>query len=135
MHGIVELRKPPSHIRLPPTLDSGATRRRAREFRVPDSAVHGVVELVEEPVVFLLTAFGGEVQRIYFRRKSLRNETRKSFNEICPGITRRTIANGKTMYQMIATLAAGSFHRERQHARDFIERVRVRRVLPQEFNT
>ena len=28
--------------------------------------------------------------------------------EICPGITRRTIANGKTMYQMIATLAAGS---------------------------
>ena len=28
--------------------------------------------------------------------------------EICPGITRRTVANGKTMYQMIATLAAGS---------------------------
>src|SRR5260370_2216249 len=28
--------------------------------------------------------------------------------EICPGITRRTIANGKTMYQMIAALAAGS---------------------------
>ena len=24
--------------------------------------------------------------------------------EICPGITRRTVANGKTMYQMIATL-------------------------------
>ena len=28
--------------------------------------------------------------------------------EICPGITRRTVANGKTMYQMLATLAAGS---------------------------
>jgi quercetin dioxygenase-like cupin family protein len=28
--------------------------------------------------------------------------------EICPGITRRTVANGKTMYQMIATLVAGS---------------------------
>jgi len=28
--------------------------------------------------------------------------------EICPGITRRTVANGKTTYQMIATLAAGS---------------------------
>lgn len=28
--------------------------------------------------------------------------------EICPGITRQTIANGRTMYQMIATLAAGS---------------------------
>ena len=28
--------------------------------------------------------------------------------EICPGITRRTVANGRTMYQMVATLAAGS---------------------------
>ena len=28
--------------------------------------------------------------------------------EICPGITRRTVANGKTMYQMLATLTAGS---------------------------
>jgi len=28
--------------------------------------------------------------------------------EICPGITRRTVANGKSMYQMMATLAAGS---------------------------
>jgi len=26
--------------------------------------------------------------------------------EICPGITRHTVANGKTMYQMIATVAA-----------------------------
>ena len=28
--------------------------------------------------------------------------------EICPGITRRTVAHGNTMYQMLATLAAGS---------------------------
>ena len=28
--------------------------------------------------------------------------------EICPGITRRTVANGNTMYQMLATLAPGS---------------------------
>jgi quercetin dioxygenase-like cupin family protein len=28
--------------------------------------------------------------------------------EICPGITRRTVANGETMYQMMATLEAGS---------------------------
>jgi quercetin dioxygenase-like cupin family protein len=28
--------------------------------------------------------------------------------EICPGITRRTVAHGQTMYQMMATLAAGS---------------------------
>src|SRR5947199_6976843 len=27
--------------------------------------------------------------------------------EICPGITRRTVAHGETMYQMLATLAAG----------------------------
>ena len=40
--------------------------------------------------------------------------------EICPGITRRTIANGKTMYQMIATLAAGSGMPEHQHAQEQI---------------
>src|SRR5204862_3515599 len=28
--------------------------------------------------------------------------------KICPGITRRTVAHGDTMYQMLATLAAGS---------------------------
>src|SRR5438874_5771521 len=28
--------------------------------------------------------------------------------EISPGITRRTVAHGETMYQMLATLAAGS---------------------------
>lgn len=28
--------------------------------------------------------------------------------EICPGITRRTVAHGKNMYQMLATLTAGS---------------------------
>src|SRR5439155_26193211 len=28
--------------------------------------------------------------------------------EICPGIARRTVAHGKTMYQMLATLAAGT---------------------------
>ena len=38
--------------------------------------------------------------------------------EICPGITRRTVANGKTMYQMIATLAAGSRMPEHRHAQE-----------------
>jgi quercetin dioxygenase-like cupin family protein len=32
------------------------------------------------------------------------------------GITRRTVANGKTMYQMIATLAVGSRMPEHRHA-------------------
>src|SRR5438876_8886176 len=40
--------------------------------------------------------------------------------EICPGITRRTIANGKTMYQMIATLAAGSRMPAHRHAQEQI---------------
>ena len=40
--------------------------------------------------------------------------------EICPGITRRTIANGRTMYQMIATLAAGSRMPAHQHAQEQI---------------
>ena len=40
--------------------------------------------------------------------------------EICPGIARRTIANGKTMYQMIATLAAGSRMPAHQHAQEQI---------------
>jgi quercetin dioxygenase-like cupin family protein len=40
--------------------------------------------------------------------------------EICPGITRRTVANGKTMYQMIATLAAGSRMPAHSHAQEQI---------------
>ena len=40
--------------------------------------------------------------------------------EICPGITRRTVANGKTMYQMLATLAAGSRMPEHRHAQEQI---------------
>jgi quercetin dioxygenase-like cupin family protein len=40
--------------------------------------------------------------------------------EICPGITRRTVANGKTMYQMIAALAAGSRMPEHRRAQEQI---------------
>src|SRR4030095_8738470 len=40
--------------------------------------------------------------------------------EICPGITRRTVANGKTMYQMVATLVAGSRMPEHRHAQEQI---------------
>jgi quercetin dioxygenase-like cupin family protein len=40
--------------------------------------------------------------------------------EICPGIARRTVANGKTMYQMIATLAAGSTMRAHSHPQEQI---------------
>jgi quercetin dioxygenase-like cupin family protein len=45
--------------------------------------------------------------------------------EICPGITRRRVANGKTMYQMIATLAAGSRMPERRHAHEHIVHIIV----------
>ena len=37
--------------------------------------------------------------------------------EICPGITRRTVAHGNTMYQMLATLAAGSRMPAHSHRR------------------
>jgi quercetin dioxygenase-like cupin family protein len=40
--------------------------------------------------------------------------------EICPGIKRRTVANGRTMYQMIATLAAGSRMPAHQHPQEQI---------------
>jgi quercetin dioxygenase-like cupin family protein len=40
--------------------------------------------------------------------------------EICPGITRRTVAHGKTMYQMMATLAAGSTMPPHSHLQEQI---------------
>jgi len=42
------------------------------------------------------------------RRNILKMKQENPTIEICPGITRRTVAHGKTMYQMLATLAAGS---------------------------
>jgi quercetin dioxygenase-like cupin family protein len=38
--------------------------------------------------------------------------------EICPGIKRQTIASGKTMYQMIAELDAGSRMPEHRHPQE-----------------
>jgi quercetin dioxygenase-like cupin family protein len=40
--------------------------------------------------------------------------------EICPGITRRTVAHGETMYQMLATLTAGSRMPEHSHPQEQI---------------
>jgi quercetin dioxygenase-like cupin family protein len=40
--------------------------------------------------------------------------------EICPGITRRTVADGQTMYQMLATLAAGSTMPAHSHPQEQI---------------
>ena len=42
------------------------------------------------------------------RRRILAMKRENPTIEICPGITRRTVAHGDTMYQMLATLAAGS---------------------------
>jgi quercetin dioxygenase-like cupin family protein len=39
---------------------------------------------------------------------------------ICPGIKRQTIANGKAMYQMLATLEAGSTMPAHQHPHEQI---------------
>src|SRR5437763_16466321 len=38
--------------------------------------------------------------------------------EICPGIKRRTTASGKTMYQMLALLDAGSRMPEHRHSQE-----------------
>src|ERR1051325_5881714 len=40
--------------------------------------------------------------------------------EICPGIKRRTVANGETMYQMLAHLDAGSKMPEHRHPQEQI---------------
>ncbi len=40
--------------------------------------------------------------------------------EICPGIKRQTLVHGATMYQMLATLAAGSRLPEHHHAQEQI---------------
>jgi quercetin dioxygenase-like cupin family protein len=40
--------------------------------------------------------------------------------EICPGITRRTVAHGNMMYQMMATLAAGSIMPPHSHSQEQI---------------
>jgi quercetin dioxygenase-like cupin family protein len=40
--------------------------------------------------------------------------------EICPGITRRTITSGRSMYQMVAHLKAGSIMREHRHPQEQI---------------
>lgn len=48
--------------------------------------------------------------------------------EISPGIKRQTIANGKTMYQMLARLDAGSKMPEHQHPQEQIVHVLAGRM-------
>jgi quercetin dioxygenase-like cupin family protein len=61
--------------------------------------------------------------------------------EICPGISRQTIASGKTMYQMVASLAAGSKMPPHQHTQEQIVHIlegRMRLIVegvPHELST
>jgi quercetin dioxygenase-like cupin family protein len=48
--------------------------------------------------------------------------------EICPGIKRRTVANGKTMYQMVAQLDAGSQMSAHSHPQEQIVHILVGRM-------
>jgi unsaturated pyranuronate lyase len=48
--------------------------------------------------------------------------------EICPGIKRQTRANGDTMYQMVAHLAAGSKMPEHQHPQEQIVHILEGRI-------
>ena len=47
-------------------------------------------------------------------------EKENSWIQICPGIRRRTHAHGKSMYQMMAQLDAGSRMPEHQHSQEQI---------------
>ncbi len=52
--------------------------------------------------------------------------------EICPGIKRRTVASGKSMYQMIAHLDAGSTMPEHRHPQEqivFLLRGRMKLIV------
>ena len=61
--------------------------------------------------------------------------------EICPGITRRTVAHGKNMYQMMASLAAGSTMPPHSHPQEQIVHIlegRMRLIVngvPHELST
>lgn len=46
--------------------------------------------------------------------------TNNPWIKICPGIKRQTVASGKTMYQMLATLEAGSKMPAHQHPQEQI---------------
>jgi quercetin dioxygenase-like cupin family protein len=46
--------------------------------------------------------------------------TNNPWINLCPGIKRQTKANGKTMYQMLATLEAGSKMPPHQHSQEQI---------------
>jgi quercetin dioxygenase-like cupin family protein len=48
--------------------------------------------------------------------------------EICPGIKRRTVANGKTMYQMVAQLDAGSQMPAHSHPQEQIVHILAGRM-------
>lgn len=61
--------------------------------------------------------------------------------DICPGIKRQTKTNGKTMYQMVATLEAGSKMPEHHHPQEQIVHIiegRMRLIVegkPHEMKT
>ena len=55
-----------------------------------------------------------------FRRNVLKMKRENPTIEICPGIARRTVAHGKNMYQMMATLAAGSTMPAHSHPQEQI---------------
>ena len=48
--------------------------------------------------------------------------------EICPGIKRQTVTNGKAMYQMLATLVAGSKMPEHRHPQEQIVHILAGRM-------
>ena len=62
----------------------------------------------------------GRFAREMYRRKIPAMKPENPTIEICPGITRRTVAHGEHMYQMLATLAAGSHMPAHSHPQEQI---------------
>src|SRR5215468_7560972 len=55
-----------------------------------------------------------------FQHKILTMKQESPTIEICPGITRRTVAHGQNMYQMMATLEAGRIMPAHSHPQEQI---------------
>ena len=85
------------------------------------SKLAGANESIGKRASFQIEAIGPKYSRPANRHRSvLIMKSENPTIEICPGITRRTVAHGKTMYQMLATLAAGSVMPAHSHSQEQI---------------
>ena len=89
---------------------------RKKRFVEQNYATITVGERVHAKTDFVTKKLRRDESPAYVHRMKPENPT----IEICPGITRRTVAHGDTMYQMLATLAAGSVMPAHSHPQEQI---------------